>query len=137
MKVVINKCYGGFGLSPLGKKRLAELQGRKCFFFKRQFTSKNERYYLLTESEGIKNKNSLAFDVDDPAIINAGWDGHYISEPEYRADSNLVQVVEELGEQASGEHARLVVVDIPDDASWHIEEYDGIETIHENHSVWG
>jgi len=33
MKVAINACFGGFGLSPLAVKRLAELQGRECHFF--------------------------------------------------------------------------------------------------------
>lgn len=32
MKVVINRCYGGFSLSPKAVKRLAELQGRECHF---------------------------------------------------------------------------------------------------------
>jgi len=33
MKIVINKCYGGFGLSPLAIKELAKLNKKKCYFF--------------------------------------------------------------------------------------------------------
>ena len=36
MKVVINKCFGGFGLSAKGIARLAELKNRPCFFFKKE-----------------------------------------------------------------------------------------------------
>lgn len=57
MKVVINKCFGGFGLSPLGKKRLAELQGRKCFFYKCDY--KNDSYYLISDEEAeAENKKA-------------------------------------------------------------------------------
>lgn len=49
----------------------------------------------------------------------------------------LVEIVEQLGESADGRYAELKVVDIPDDVQWHIDEYDGWETIHENHRVWG
>lgn len=34
MKVVINKCYGGFGLSPKAEKRLGELMGKEIYFYK-------------------------------------------------------------------------------------------------------
>lgn len=55
---------------------------------------------------------------------------------EVRAAPELVQVVEELGEKASGSFANLVVVDVPDDVDWVIEEYDGYETIEEVHRSW-
>jgi hypothetical protein len=33
MKIAINVSFGGFSLSRAGVKRLAELQGRPCYFF--------------------------------------------------------------------------------------------------------
>ena len=33
MKVVINKCYGGFGLSEQAQNRFAELAGKRPFWF--------------------------------------------------------------------------------------------------------
>lgn len=139
MKVVINKCFGGFGLSPLGKKRLAELQGRKCFFYKHNY--KNDSYYLISDEEAENEKASMslyAFDTDDKSLNkNDLWDGgHFIAEPDERTDPNLIQVVEELGEKANGWAAKLQIVDIPDGISWHMEDYDGIETIHEDHASW-
>lgn len=55
----------------------------------------------------------------------------------YRDDTALVEAVEELGvEKASGDHARLKIVEIPDDVEWHIYEYDGNECVAENHRTW-
>ena len=48
----------------------------------------------------------------------------------------LVQVVEELGDTASGRYAGLVVIEIPDGIGWHVHEYDGFESLHENHRTW-
>jgi hypothetical protein len=88
MKVVINDCYGGFGLS----KKALDMLGLK--------------------SDSI-------FDRD-------------------RANPKLVEVVEKLGEEANGFCASLRVIEIPDDVKeWYIDDYDGIETIHEKHRYWG
>jgi hypothetical protein len=48
----------------------------------------------------------------------------------------LVEIVEQLGEAANGEFAELKVVEIPDDAEWTIQEYDGDEWIAEKHRTW-
>jgi hypothetical protein len=53
-----------------------------------------------------------------------------------RADPVLVRVVEELGSEANGEHAKLKVIEIPDDVKWTIEEYDGVEWVAEVHRRW-
>lgn len=55
-----------------------------------------------------------------------------------RANPKLVEVVEKLGEEANGPCASLRVIEIPDDVKeWYIDEYDGVETIHEKHRYWG
>ena len=54
-----------------------------------------------------------------------------------RNDPILVEIVEQLGEAADGDYAKLKVVDIPDDVPWTIEEYDGAEWIAEKHRTWG
>ena len=53
-----------------------------------------------------------------------------------RNDPHLVQVVEELGDAASGELARLRIVEIPDDIEWSIHDYDGVEHVEEVHRTW-
>lgn len=55
---------------------------------------------------------------------------------EIRASTELVQVVEELGEKANGSFANLVVVEIPNGVDWAIDKYDGWETIEEVHRSW-
>lgn len=57
--------------------------------------------------------------------------------PLFRDDPDLVAVVEALGSQAAGPHARLKVVEIPDNVHWFIQDYDGIERVAEIHRCWG
>ncbi len=53
-----------------------------------------------------------------------------------RNDPILAAIVEELGDAANGEHAKLNVVEIPDDVEYKIDDYDGRESIHEIHRSW-
>lgn len=88
MKVVINKCYGGFDISKEAKEELKKLG------------------------------------VEDPDwTIN-------------RTDPRLIEVVEKLGKLADGDHAKLKIVEIPDDVDWYIDDYDGVEWVAETHRTW-
>ncbi|CAB5220828.1 hypothetical protein UFOVP245_33 [uncultured Caudovirales phage] len=54
-----------------------------------------------------------------------------------RHDRVLIQVVEELGSEADGEHARLRIREVPNGSRYQIEEYDGIEwVILESEVIW-
>jgi hypothetical protein len=54
-----------------------------------------------------------------------------------RASEDLIAVIEEMGvAEASGKYAELKIVEVPDDVKWHIDEYDGIEHVAENHRTW-
>lgn len=53
-----------------------------------------------------------------------------------RDDPYLVKIVEELGEKADGDFARLKIVEIPADVDWQICEYDGREWVAEQHRIW-
>jgi hypothetical protein len=53
-----------------------------------------------------------------------------------RADPVLIQVIEELGEEAEDRYADLKIVEIPEDVDWYIEEYDGLEHVAERHRTW-
>ena len=92
-KIVINTCYGGFGLSDLAMRRYAEIKK-------------------------IEDVNTIhVYDID-------------------RADPALVQVVEELGKKSNDIYSELCIVEIPEDVSWYIEEYDGKEHVAERHRTW-
>lgn len=128
MKVVINRCYGGFSLSPRAVQRLAELQGRPCFFYRSVRGADGledlKRYERITLEQASSGDTFMwyAFDVPDAETTimarytneewraasdeqrkawNAEYTAHEIGNREYeRHDPLLVQVVEELG----GEH---------------------------------
>ncbi len=160
MKIVINKCFGGFGLSPGATKRLAELKGRKCYFFT---TPRGEKGELLDGHTPISMTRAskevfwYAYDIPNPDEIlpsqanwhemtqeqrqenNRVWNEHHIEHDRSldRADPDLVQVVEELGKKADGDYAELKIVEIPDGVEYEIDEYDGQESIHETHRSWG
>lgn len=95
MKVILNKCYGGFNLSKKAHKLYAD---------KRDLTPEKRRELYLDES--------------------------------YRDDPILIEIVEELGDEANGMCADLVVVDIPDDMDYVVDDYDGIETLRPKTPTW-
>ena len=53
-----------------------------------------------------------------------------------RDDPILVDIVEHMGDAASGEYSKLVIVEIPNDVDWQIGEHDGYEQVEEKHRVW-
>jgi len=142
MKVVINRCWGGFGLSLRGQKRLAELQGKEIYFYK-QPDYQDKQY-----------KNITDLDCKDIFITTTIKDlGEIISNEEElnkyifckygiielkRNDRNLIKVVEELGNTANGICAKLKIVEIPDNVKWEItnDNCTGWEVIQELHRSW-
>lgn len=159
MKVVINVCFGGFGLSRKAIARLAELQGRECYFFVNDLSNhKLDRFIPAPPLEdGKRDLFFTAFDVPNPNDVmrspsgakwasmtpeerhahNEAYTSHMLDGyREKRDDPLLVRVVEELGEEASGACAKLRVVEIPDGTSYVIDEYDGNEHIAETHRTW-
>lgn len=114
MKVVINRCYGGFSLSREGVLLGREISGDPKW--------------------GGANIIGDVYEGGKPVERDYGYVQHYLE----RHDPTLVKVVETLGgERASGELAELAVVEIPDVISYEIDEYDGIESIHESYRSWG
>ena len=53
-----------------------------------------------------------------------------------RDDPILVALVKEMGEDVNGGFANLRVVKVPGDVEWHIDEYDGLEWVAEDHRTW-
>ena len=112
MKVVINVCFGGFSLSDKAILRYIELSGK-------EIKETNNSYIGLT-------------------VFTTDGDEYNCYKPfsDNRTDPLLVQVVEELGDEADGRCAELRVVEIPDNVEWEIDDYDGNESIEEVHRSW-
>lgn len=131
MEVVINTCFGGFSLSPAGIRRLATLQGRKCYFFKHDWKAK--KYVRIPDPDG--GLFVCAYDIPNPT--EKDYDEHHIDDcRDERTNPFLIQVVRELKTKANGSCASLKIVKIPDGTEYTIEEYDGREHIAESHRTW-
>jgi hypothetical protein len=120
MKVAINTCFGGFGIS-------------------------NEAFEKLLDRKGIafdKVEPEEGRCLIGAAYYEAGYSGndeHYLSDYDMtqdRADKDLIAVIEEMGQSVNGFAADISIVEIPDDVEWHIHEYDGLEHVAENHRTW-
>ena len=118
MKVALNKCYGGFDLSDKAHERLMEL-GIKYYESFDDMPKHNKELYVVSSGTDRLSKYYSNF-----------------SDYENRTNPLLIQVIEELGNDASGIFGNLIIVEIPDDIKWEIDEYDGIETLHEIHRSW-
>jgi hypothetical protein len=115
VKVVINSCHGGFGLS-------------------------NEAFEMFLDRKGIawekEKEQRMVFYYHAGHL---GVEDKYISPREIinnRSDHDLVDIVEKLGQKADGFCASLKVIEVPDDVKWDINEYDGREWVAEKHRIW-
>jgi hypothetical protein len=133
-KVVINSCYGGFGLSEKAMLRLYELGSGiiEAQTPREYYGDRDDWEEQLAEELRRKERSSWDFPVlaSDGMIITDRYGD------EYRADPHLISVVEEMGAEANGFLAELKVVEIPDDIEWSIGEYDGVEWVDEKHRSW-
>lgn len=144
MKVVINKCFGGFGLSHAAVMRYAELSGFRLYPWLDKITRdiygpkavignrELMHHYSRVPLEGLPLDQR-----GNPTLPT----GAYFSETDiHRNDPILVRVVEEMGAGrgtgASGQYAQLAIVEIPDGVEYEIDEYDGREHIAETHRTW-
>jgi hypothetical protein len=148
VKVVINDCFGGFGLSPAGEAAYLARKGKQAFFYAEDRKSSDrpgERDYVLVDAAGAVSAfmfTTLTENIGERVAHNTIWPGGN-GHPSYwngrdleRDDPDLVAIVEADARAASGAHASLRVVEIPDDAQWEIAEYDGLEHVAETHRTW-
>jgi hypothetical protein len=139
-KVVINKCYGGFGLSHEAVMRYFKIKGITVYPEQGQDYWKFWTYWTVKPQDRVEDKEGDAFyamSMDERVAYNQLRSEQTVYERDIeRHDPALVQAVEELGEKANGAHAELAVVEIPDDVEYIIEEYDGNEHIAEKHRTW-
>jgi len=134
MKIVINICFGGFGLS---NEAMCFLAKKNC-----EILEKHPAKEWLGFSSDLEDKRK---DLGD-GFMSMGWFSGTIMkedtvytfpyEDKYRSHPDLIEVVEKLGDAADGQCAKLSIIEIPDDIDFYIHEYDGNESINEQHRSW-
>ena len=105
MRIVINKCFGGFSLSRKAMERMAELGSQEALM-------------EIAEHEEWKNDGKDKYYEYNSYMRDVA-----------RNDPYLIQTVEELGEAAGGQCAELIIVEVDNRAPWYLHEYDGRESI--------
>lgn len=138
VKIVINTCFGGFGLSDDAVVAYGKRKGLTVYI--ERVNSLYSEYWLLPAAErprALQDGEFQAMTQDERAAHNARYSASHLSVRDIkRDDADLVAVVEEMGEAANDQFSKLVVVEIPDDVQWEISEYDGSEHIAEQHRTW-
>lgn len=112
MMIVINACYGGFGLSREAFLELRKM-GNETALKEPDFGE------MYPDGSGPRRLFGESFCSD-------------IS----RTDPQLIYILKQLGDNANGEYAKLKIIEIPDNTEWRIEEYDGLEWVSEVHRIW-
>ena len=149
MKVAINKCFGGFGLSPEAVLKLYERGMTEIATPVDEYYPPEEREEEARKYSSLSYKHQLAkwreylagrmgerglfltvFSPDEKFVLY--FDRSSIP----RHHPELVRVIEEMGEKASGPCGQVEIVEIPDGVEYSIEEYDGNEHIAEVHRTW-
>jgi hypothetical protein len=140
MKLVINKCYGGFGLSHEATLAYLNKCGIQFWAEPNEHSLVGSTYYLVPPEERMEGNpvDWYSMTLEQRRAHNKAYSEtvFYPDSDIARNDANLVSVVLELGEAANGRCAELKVVEIPDDVEWQIEEYDGLEWVAEKHRTW-
>ena len=108
MKIVLNRCYGGFSLSKAAVEHMAAAG------------SDHAKACLLDEPNNLHGYYGYTENYD---VFS-------------RIDPLLVDAVEVLGPLANGSCAALEVCDIPDGAEYEIDDYDGRETARQAYHGW-
>ena len=132
MKVILNKCFGGFGFSHEATMMYAKEKGFELYAYGH---NSPDNYFRINNPDDAFLHYYFKKDFGEfPKEIN--WDEYFRLDGEYREDPVAVAIVEKLGDKASGRFSKLVVVDIPDGMKYVIDDYDGVETLHEEVRVW-
>lgn len=128
MKIAINRCFGGFALSHEAFLKLIE-RGWTVTVYNDEYEPADKHADLIDMS------GSEYFRKWDER------DSHYCfskdrNNEEIRTHSDIIAVIEELGERANTLVSELKIVEIPDGIKWVITDYDGLETVEEAHRSW-
>ena len=146
MKIAINGCFGGFGLSTAAYEKLIEWGVPVRKYIEQRRDPETGRYLEepLNDGEIIFDReltprgestiSDLYYKYPNSSMSRRYWD---CWTRENRTHPLVIRVIEELGKAADGACAQLKIVEIPDGVDYEINEYDGLEHIAEKHRTWG
>lgn len=140
MKIVVNRCHGGFGLSYEATMEYARLAGIKLYASvnARKPNGSLDLDHQKPFDVGSKEPYTSIHYTTKPLTANGQieedsyWSDHDLK----RDDLILIEVVRKLGEKANDDFAQLEIVNVPSDVKWQIDDYDGYESVHEVHRSW-
>jgi hypothetical protein len=129
-KIVYNACHGGFGLSDRAVHRYAELNGLTLYPEQTMgitiwWTAPLEDRAGILEGEAFYKAS-----IEDRKRSNELHRKLSLSPDRIeRTDPILIHVVEELGDEAGGRFAKLLIEELPEGTEYRIDEYDGFESV--------
>ncbi|EUJ23495.1 hypothetical protein MFLO_15885 [Listeria floridensis FSL S10-1187] len=141
MKLVLNKCYGGFGLSHIAMMNLFGLKDIEVYPYKKTDINGGIMFleidisYNDSPQDGSsiwylkKPLRKLEWQLIEnwDEIEQIGFD--FLDNDKGRADEDLIKVVEMLGAAANSRYSKLKIVEIPDGSEVVISDYDGFEQV--------
>lgn len=137
-KIVVSRCFGGFGLSEEAVRYYAALKGITLYPEKGPYSSlAGPTWYIVPKDKRTPKINWQKASTKERIAYNEAYSKEVFSDIDTpRDDPALIKTVEDLGKAASNRFSDLQVVEIPDDVKWVIDEYDGLETVKEEHRSW-
>jgi hypothetical protein len=139
MKIVLNGCYGGFGLSYEAMVVYWHARCRDLYFYRDISVyddySKVHKYERISLADIQRSRNTwigyIYCTTEDQGEYLDHFPENVVSDRDIeRTDPILISVVETMGsEAASGRFAKLYIEEIPNGTQYKIDEYDGIEEL--------
>ena len=125
MKIAINKCYGGFSLSDKAIEMIMKRKGLKCYRYKQTKFNYSDGVDEYTRIDDNEPSSFVSYSTTDlgKTIGNIPYENYWYYRNLERTDKDLVSVIEELGNEASGRYGSVKVIEIPDDVDWEIDDY--------------
>lgn len=135
-EIVINTCYGGYGVSPFGLVEWYKRKnpGSEVYLYKTKYYTDTVRYEKTNSLDGdvmVLTKDLGEYFTDASLITNDIFISEYGIK---RTDPILIKLIEEFGSLMNGEHAELFVAKV-DSNKYRICEYDGLEWIETPESI--
>lgn len=139
MKIVLNGCYGGYGLSYEAMVLYWHARGRDLYFYRDisvyDSYSKIHKYERISLADIQRSRNTwtgyIYCTTEDQGEYIFNFPENVVSDRDIdRTDPILISVVETMGsEAASGRFASLYIEEIPNGTQYKIDNYDGIEDL--------